>query len=172
LSATHVQIDEIAHHVKFHEPVVRKNEIEVQTYQQKIDKALERLREKGINPKLEYPKIPVQGLARQGYEVESSEDIAHLYDDLRKEIDECEHVRSTPRRKPKSVLNIAADAVIAVSSLGHDFFITCDKCLFECSYKVMKKHGMFKERFKIPETILVRRSPNEVAKAILEQLPC
>lgn len=162
LNTTHVQTDEITAHIKFHEKVTKKHEKRVATYQQKIDRALESLKSKGIEVHFELAKMGAWGVMRWGYFKWGGKETGKLYDDLRKEIGRCEEAKGTI----KPLLNIACDAVIAVSSLDHDFFITCDKCLFNSWHKVIVKHPKLKQRFKVPKVIYTRRNPKEVASAI------
>jgi len=116
LSTTHVQVDESTEHIKFHEKS-EKHEKTVSNYQQKTDKALEALNNKGINVSLEDTKIVVLDVSRFDLARFGDEEIEKFYDELRKEIDECQKAKG----KPKPLLNIACDATIAVSSLDHDF---------------------------------------------------
>lgn len=167
LSTTHVQVDEITKHIKFHEPVVKGYDKEVQSYQQKIKEALKTLERKGINVRLEATKITVVGVSRVGYTKLGYEEMHKFDDELRKEIDECEKAKG----KTKTLLNIARDTTIAVSSLGHDFFITCDRCLFKSWRKVIGKHIMLRQKFKIPKIVYVQRSPKNIAKEMLALLP-
>jgi hypothetical protein len=166
LSTTHVQVDEITKHVKFREPVEEKHEKKVRTYEQKITEALKSLENKGIVVQIEPTKLTVAGVSRAGHCMTASEEIGKLYDELRKQIDECQNAKG----KPKLLLNIACDATIAVSSLGHDFFITTDKCLFESWLKVIGRYKMLGQQFKVPKIIYARRSPKEVAKHMLDLL--
>lgn len=167
LSSTHVQVDESTEHIKFHEKVTKKREKKVQNYQEKIAFALKSLRKKEIDVRVEPTKIPVQGVARQNYTLMGGRETGKLYDELQKEVDECEKAKGNL----KSPLNIGRDAVIAVSSLDHDFFITTDKCLFDSWHKIITKHRMLKQKFKVPKVIYTKCDPKEVARSILEHLP-
>ena len=153
LSVTHIQVDE-------------KTTTEVQPYKSKINKAMRSLTNKGIIVHLEDSKITVFGISRFGYTRFGYEEMHKLDDKLRKEIIECEKIRG--RSKP--LLNVARDTAIAVSSLDHDFFIVCDKCLFESWLKVIGKQRKLGQRFKLPRIVYARPYPNEVAKTILELL--
>ncbi len=163
LSTTHIQIDEITKHIKFHEPVKGLHEKKVQSYQQKIDEALKTLKNKGIVVHIEPTKAFVLGVSRLGHGALGSEDIGKIYDELRKVIEECERAKG----KIKTLLNIACDAVIAVSSIDHDFFITTDRCLSDSWYKIIDKHKTLNKQFKIPKIVYARRSPKDVANRIL-----
>ena len=169
ISVTHVQVDESTKHMKFHEKVKEKYEKKVKDYQQKINKALGSLKNKGITVHLEDTKAFVIGVSRIGYTVLGGEEIGKLYGELRKEIDECER---TKKGTSKPLLNIASDATIAVSSLNHDFFITCDRCLFDSWGNVISKNRMLEQQFKVPKVIYAKRSPKEVARKMLELLQC
>ena len=166
LSTTHIQMDEKTKHVKFHEPASKKNEIEVQSYQQKIEEALKSLRKKGISVQVEPTKIAVFGVSRFGHAKFGSKEIGQLYDELRKEIDKCEKARE----HPKTILNLASDAAIAVSALDHDFLVTCDKCLSDSWRGVIGKHGILKQQYPIPKVIYAKPFPNQVAKQMLAAL--
>lgn len=109
ISTTHVQVDESTKHIKFHEPVDKEYEKKVRSYQQKIKKALESLKNKGIVVHVKPTKIAVCGVSRSGYAVVANEEVEKLYDELKKEIDECDKARG----KNKKPLNPACDAVIA-----------------------------------------------------------
>jgi len=163
LGITHIQVDESTKHIKFHEKIKEKHEKKVEDYQQKVNKALESLKDKGIIVRLEDTKITVTGVSRSGYTVVGGEEIGKLYDELRKEIDVCEKARE--RIKP--VLNIACDAAIAVSSLRDDFFITCDRCLFDSWSKIMREH---KGQFRFPKVVFCKPSTRYVVTCVLDLL--
>ncbi len=167
LVSTHVQVDEITKHVKFHEPAVEKYEKEVPTYQQKIDEALKTLKKKRINVRLEATKMVVLGVSRLGQARFGHEEMHKFDKDLRKEIDKCEKAKG----RPKPLLNIARDTTIAVSSLGHDFFVTCDRCLHDSWNKVIGKHKALAQKWTVPRIVCAKRSPKEVAKQMLGLLP-
>ena len=150
LSVTHIQVDE-------------KHLDELKNFQDKLRKVLGSLRKKGIHIQLEPTKEMVAGLVRVGL-VKLGYDEMHKFDDeLRKEIDKCEKARG----KTKELLNIARDTNIAVSALGHDYFITTDYCLFVSWVNALKKHRVHLERFKIPKIIYAHRSTEAVARQIL-----
>ncbi len=162
LSVTHIQVDE-------------KHPKELKNYQLKIKKVLERLTNKGIAVQVKTTKMGVWGVKRWGYFRWSDEETGKLYDELCKEIDECmkwkANLKWLSKTKEEKILNIARDATIAISSLGHDFFITCDKCLSESWKNVISKHSMLTQRYKLPRVIYTRPSPKTVAKQMLKLLP-
>jgi len=166
MSVSHVQIDESSVLVKFHEKGTEKNHKEVESYEQKIAEALKSLTMKGIEVLVEPTKICVQGIERQGYAVEAGKELGELYDELRNEISACEKSRG----RPKNPLNIACDATIAVSSFGHDFFVTTDRCLYNSWHKVIGIHKISLQQFKLPIAICCGSSPEEVVDCILELL--
>ena len=139
----------------------------LQDYQQKIEKALKSLRSNGIVIHVEATKEIVLDISRFNLAKFGDEELGKLDDELRKEIDACERAKGTIKHS----LNIARDALIAVSSLGHDFFITCDKCLSQSWNKVIGKHTMLNQRFTIPRAVYIRPTPKDVAKQILKLLP-
>jgi hypothetical protein len=155
LCTTHVPMDEWR---------LREKE---QEYPQEIKKVLKSLKNKGINVTLEDAKTTICGPSRSGYAVVGSEEEYELEDDLKEEIDKCQKDKGSPR--PLS--NILSDANIAVSSLGHDFFITCDRCLSESWKKVIGKHSVLKQRYKFPRVIYTRPIPKAVAKEIMKVIP-
>ena len=157
IGVTHVQVDET---------INEKYERKLRNYQQVIDKALESLTKKGIAVHVEPTKIGAWSISRWDYFKWGGEETGKLYEELRNEIDRCEEAKG----KTKTLLNIACDAVIAVSSLDHDFFVTCDECLFDSWRNVIDKNRMFRQQFKIPKVIYARPYPKEVAKAILRIL--
>jgi len=151
LSTTHIQIDEW----KLRE--------EEQDYRRKIEKVLTSLKNKGIVIELETPNLFVVGITRIGFGRIGNEELGKVYDELRKEVEKCEKTKG----RSKTPLNIACDATIAVSSLGHDFFITTDECLFTSWVSVICRYTMLGRQFKIPKIIYARRSPELLAKQIL-----
>lgn len=155
LSTTHVQVDEW------------KLRREQRDYRRKVEEALASLKNKGIVIKVELTKGFVIGVSRIGFGRISGEETGKVYDELRKEIDECEKAEG----RTKTLLNIARDATIAISSLDHDFFITCDRCLSDSWCKVIGKYKMLRQRFKIPRVIYAIRNPSAVTKRILGLLP-
>jgi predicted nucleic acid-binding protein len=166
VSVSHVQIDESSVLVKFQEKATEKNQKEVESYEQKIAEALKSLTMKGIEVLVEPTKICVQGIARQGYAVEAGKELGELYNELRNEISACEKSRG----RPKNLLNIACDATIAVSSFGHDFFVTTDRCLHNSWHKVIEIHKISLQQFKLPTAIYCGSSTKEVVDCILELL--
>jgi hypothetical protein len=141
LSVTSIQIDEASRGVKFsrdapeHTTGKTKTRL-VNEYTEKIGYALKSLRNKGLRLDVEPAKICVQGLERDGYGLEGGTQLGELYDELRDEIDRCEEKKG----RPKDELNIAGDAVIAVTSIGHDFLVTADKCLAKSFKTVIERH--------------------------------
>jgi len=152
LSVTHVQIDE-------------KDNKEPKHYQQKIKRVLLSLKKKGIAVQLECTKIVVLDESRFDLARFGDEEIGNLYDELRSEIDQCERTKG----RTKTPSNIARDAIIAVSSIGHDFLITCDDCLCKSWQKVIDKHKMLRKS-QVPRVIYAHPNPEEVARKMLEVL--
>jgi hypothetical protein len=149
LCVTHVQVDE---------KVAR----EVHNYDVKVDRAVAELRELGLPVKIEPTEIAVRDISRYGLAKFGGEDEGRLYEKLRALISDCD------RDKGKSVddLNVARDAVTAVSALDHDAFIVCDNCLFssfESATIDMKQLGRC-----LPKIVYAKPDPVDVGKAILE----
>jgi hypothetical protein len=161
LSFTHVQFDEAF-------PKEKAYYKEMQNYEEEIRERLKTLDRKGIKVHVERTKGFIWDVSRWGYATWGSKEINALKGELRKEIENCEKAKrkAEPHRKPKSRFNIARDSEIAVSSLDHDFFVTCDCCLSKSWKKVIDKNGMLCQNYKIPKIILSERSPTKVAKEI------
>jgi len=152
LIVTHVQLDERYSHKKR------------QKYKETVEKAIETLRSKGIQIKVENTKIMVWGISRFGYTSFSSPDIGKVYEELDKEINACEKAK----KNQKDSLNVKRDAMIAVSSLEYSFLITADKCLCDSFNKVIKEEKELVEKIITPKAKLVTQSSEAVADCILE----
>jgi len=140
---------------------------EERNYQRKIEEALASLKNREIViHDIEPTKGFIVGVSRIGYSVLGGEEVGRLYDELREEIEDCEGAKGRIR----SVLNIARDAVIAVSSLDHDFLITCDKCLYYSWNKIIDKYRKHMQKFKFPKVVYTRRNSKDVAERILENI--
>jgi len=148
---THVQVDE---------KYTPKDE---QEYQKIAHKAIDTLRSKGIQVRLENTKIAVAGISRDDYCSVSSQDIEKIYDELDKEINACEKAK----QNPKDPLNVKRDAIIAVSSLEHSFLITTDKCLCDSFNKVIEGKKELVEKVMLPKSKLATPQ-SSVADCILE----
>jgi hypothetical protein len=152
LIVTHVQVDE------------RYSPKDGQKYQEEVDKAIETLRSKGIQIKVENTKITIAGISRCGYSSLSSLDIEKIYDALDKEINVCEKAN----KNPKDPLNVKRDAIIAVSSVGYSFLITTDKCLCDSFNRVIEEKKELVEKVTTPKAKLATQSSEAVADRILE----
>jgi hypothetical protein len=148
LWVTHIQVDE-----KYRKEVI---------FDRKIEKALDALR-KWINVRIKPTEIAVWDISRFVYSKFGDDEINELYDVLREEITECEKVKG----KAKDPLSIACDAITAISSIGCDFFITCDKCLYESWTSILRKHRVTKL---FPPTKYVEPSHIKVAKLIIDSV--
>jgi predicted DNA-binding ArsR family transcriptional regulator len=146
LWVTHIQVDE-----KYHKEVI---------FDRKIEKALGTLK-KWINVRIKPTEIAVFDVSRFDYCKFGNEEINELYDELKKEITECEKVKG----RAKDPLNVARDAITAISSTGCDFFITCDECLYESWTGIIRKHRVTKP---FPPTKYVEPNPIKVAKLIVD----
>ncbi len=163
LVVTHVAVDEATHDLKFREEI-GEHDKEVQEYREKIENALNALRSKGIQVKVETTNIFVVGISRVGFSSLASQDIGKVYDKLWKEIDACEKGKG----RSKDPLNIKRDAVIGVSPLEYSFLITTDHCLCDSFNKIMRKYKDVVEKVVTPKAKHAKRSPEAVADCILE----
>jgi len=150
LCVSHVQIDE------------QRNQ-ESTDYQHKIKETFENLSEKGINIIVEPTNEVILDVSRFDYARFGSEKLGEIDKALRHEIEKC------MGEKRKSDSNIARDALIALSSLNHDYFITADRCLFN-SWKIIiesneKNKEALEKEYRVPE-IIQRRKPKGVFQAI------
>lgn len=81
--------------------------------------------------------------------------------------------RKRLEQKGGNILNIATDALISITALGHDFFVTSDYCVFKCWLKVIeddaqnRKAILEKEKHKIPKILFVHPSPQKVFSEIV-----
>ncbi len=158
LVITHVQADEKMGADSLLEKGMKYSDI--------VSKAVKTLRDKGINVKVENPKITAQGIAREGYCLESGPAVGEVYNELRKKICACEKTRH-PQSPPKDALNIARDAVIAVSAFEHSYLVTTDWCLSDSFNKVIEEKKELVEKAIMPKAKFVGQSPKAVADCIL-----
>lgn len=163
LIVTHVPVDEATHSLKFKKKVGR-GEKEVQEYREKIEKALQALKSKGIQVKVETTNVTVVGISRVGFSSLATPDIGKVYEALWREIAACEKAKG----RSKDPLNIKRDAVIGVSPLEYSFLITTDQCLSDGFNEIMTKHRDVVQTVMTPKAKLAERSPEAVADCILE----
>lgn len=166
LSVCTIQIDERLDpkgkrhqdHVQIKDPKERSNYYKSEI----ISHALNSLMDKGIRISLEKTKMTVldRSVSRLGYTKLGSKDLGKVYNHLRSELKKCS--------KNKPELNIIRDAVIAITSLDHDYFITCDRCLYYSWRNTIKENKDILQRYKIPEFIFVKAESKKVAGKILE----
>lgn len=152
LIVTHVQVDE------------RYSPKDRQKYREIIDKAVETLRGKGIQIKVENTKIGIVGISRWGYFTFATSDIGKIYNKLDEEINVCENAK----QNPKDSLNVKRDAMIAISPLQYSFLITTDKCLCDSFNKVIKDKKKLIEKVITPKARLTPQSSESVADCILK----
>jgi hypothetical protein len=151
LFTSHVQIDEL----------YRKDE----PLSQKMDHALKRLISCKITVNLVATNEVVLGISRVDECKLGSDEIGKIDEALREEINRC------MGRDSKGTMNIARDALIALSALNHDYFITGDYCMYKSWNKLIESNASNKEKilkvYSIPK-IIHRKKPNSVRQAILE----
>ena len=149
LSIGHVQIDE---------------EVSGDNFNQNFEKALRKLRTYEITVNLEPTVIAIFDVSRFDLCKFGSKDLGKIYDELRTEIECCE------RKKPKPKLNIARDAIIALSSLNHDYFITADECLLKSWRKVVENNQenkvVLQKTYSIPKLIHCKK-PKGILNTIM-----
>jgi hypothetical protein len=139
LCMSHVQIDE-------------QRNLELDDYQQKIKQGLAKFNQAGIDLNIETTKEVILDISRFDLARFGSEKLGEIDEELRREIRKCLGKRF------KGVLNVAKDALIALSSLNHDYFITGDKCLY-ASWKAVvefnekNKKTLEQNGYKIPKVV-------------------
>jgi hypothetical protein len=155
LIVTHVQIDESR------SPTDSPKD---QEYQEIVEKALARLKRKGIRIRVETTNVTVVGIARASYSSLATSDVSDIYGELDKEIDACEKAKG----KSKDALNIKRDAVIGVSPFEYSFLITTDKSLCDSFNKIIEQKRELIEKVVTPKAKRTCQSPEGVADCILE----
>ena len=150
LNVSHIQVDE----------KVERNYVD---YNRRIIKALGTLEKKGIKVCLIPTKIAVTDVSRVELSTIGDEEINGFYDELLHEISECEKNKG----KTKDWKNLVCDAIIAVTAIDHDYFITCDSCMYDTWKKVIDSYGILRHRFKIPRLYYANSDPKNVADIII-----
>lgn len=134
-------------------------------FSEKIERATRKLKAHGIVVNLEPTIIAVVGISRFGFCKFGSDELGKIYDELRSEIEICEG------KNPKPKLNIARDAIIALSSLNHDYFITADECLMKSWEKVIENNQenktILQKAYSIPKIVHCKRP-----KGVLSKIMC
>lgn len=151
LNFSHIQVDEMQNK-------------EFMNYQEKINEATKKLSENGIVVDIKPTKGTVQGLWRNRFTENFTHESVKIYDEIREEIKKCMGIKAEQ-------MNIARDALIAISSLNHDYFITCDWCLWKSWVKIVENNvankNTIEKIFQIPKIIHVKAKPQAVMKGIL-----
>jgi hypothetical protein len=133
-------------------------------FNEKIEKATRKLKAHDIVVNLEPTIEAVVGVSRVGFCKIGSDKLGKIDDELGSEIECCEG----NNRKSKS--NLACDALIALSSLNHDYFITSDECLFKSWKKVIETNqenkAYLQKTYSIPK-IIHRKNPRGILEAIM-----
>jgi hypothetical protein len=136
---------------------------EFASYQERINAAKKNLSANGIDIRIEPPKIAAQGFARQGFTIESYHECVKIYYEMAEEIEKCEGNKAEK-------MNVFGDALIAVTSLNHDYFVTGDRCLWKSWQKIIENNDENKKSienlFKIPKIIHAAK-PQSVLNGIL-----
>lgn len=133
-------------------------------FNEKIEKATRKLKAHDIVVSLEPTIETVVDVSRIGFSKIGSDKLGKIDDELRSEIECCEG----NNRKSKS--NLARDALIALSSLNHDYFITSDECLFKSWKKVIETNqenkAYLQKTYSIPK-IIHCKNPRGVLETIM-----
>jgi predicted nucleic acid-binding protein len=148
---SHVQIDEQYNR-------------EFSDYQRKIREALKKFSEHCIEIIVKPTTQLVWDVSRWNFARFGSKKLGEIDDFLRQEIEKC------MGKKHKGVLNVARDALIALSSLNHDYFITNDECLYK-GWKIVvesnkNKKALKQGGYKLPQVIR-RKTTKSVFQAII-----
>lgn len=148
LFLTHIQIDEHGGEEK--------------SYGEKIENAMKKLRAKNVVFQIESTKGIDWDISRWNMAEWGSKELVRIKHELGTEIEKC-------NKKKKDASH---DALIGLSSLDHDFFITNDKCIVYGWKKVIensqKNRPILEKKYTIPK-IFQRRTAKSVLKAILER---
>ena len=155
LCISHVQIDETYSK-------------EFPTYHEKITMALRRISEKGIEISPLRPTTElVIGISRIGYAKLSDEEFSKIDDSLRSELRKCMGKRAED-------MNLARDALIALSSLDCDYFITSDRYLHKSWLKVIVRNDenrkILSQTHKIPEIVYARPTLQKLSQEIMKKV--
>ena len=147
LCLTHVQIDEHGDREK--------------SYEENFVKAMNKLTAKKVKFLVESTKEDYWDISRWGLAEWGNDLLYRIDDELRLEIEKC-------NKKNK---NASYDALIAISSLNHDYFITTDICLTYAWKAVILNNQKNKEalekNYAIPQ-IIKRKTPKSVLNTLLE----
>jgi len=134
LCFSHIQVDE-------------KYNREHPNYQEKINKAKRELNKHRIDVLIEPTKGGTFGIFRLGYATygigksENQRELDEIYQKLKMEIRKCMDEKgkwSVSDDEESKGRDTAKDARIGITSLDHDYFVTCDYCLHECWKKIIE----------------------------------
>jgi hypothetical protein len=132
---------------------------------QKVEHALQKFRSNNILINIEPTKEMVAGVSRPGFCRVGSDELHEIDDALRREI------AKRMGTKTKGILNLACDAMIALSSLNHDYFVTSDIYLFQAWKTVIENNQEYKKKLKAQYTvpkIVLRKKPKGILQTILK----
>jgi hypothetical protein len=136
----------------------------------------------GIKIHWENPtKGGVFGVSRFGHSSFFGEPFTTIYKELVCEVRKCDEERGRhqdktvdeekrERYEEKKSLNVARDALIAITSLDHDYFITSDYCLHKSLRKVLQNSENRTIFEKIPEIIYEQPCAEKILTRILAVL--
>ena len=154
LFVTHIHVDQL---------ISSNEKVRVLKYQNKVKSALISLADKEIMVRINSAMITLSSQSKSCYAWVDNRELDNLFQEIQKELFICKKIENIT----KPLLEIAFKAAIAVSSLGHDFFVTCDSHLLYSWSKVMEKNRTFVQ-YKLPELIHTKCDPKEIAKQIFK----
>jgi len=148
----HLQVDERYAHIS--------------KWNEKAEKIIYSFRNKGLVLNQIPSKISVTGVSRIGMSEIADGVISKIYDELVNVIENCE-------KKNKEKKNIMIDAMIGVTSIGNEIFITCDCCLAK-SLKIVLDNAYPKYdkifNIKKPEIIYIQPNTKNIVKKVKDIL--
>ncbi len=149
LTVTHIQIDE-------------KHPDTAKDYRKKVQEALAALTTKGLRVTLEPSKVTVANYSRSNLTQVGNQALEEAFGHLVTLLRNCEGVAERDPTPP----GIGRDAIIGVSSMDHDVFVTTDKCLSRSYRKLAETDDQVVHAHSIPEIVYVRPVPTKVFRAM------
>ena len=105
-------------------------------YNRMLRRTVDHFTLKGLELRITQSELFIPGITTKGMAKETSPFCSQLFYELTELIEKCEK----PKNPNKPIDNIQRDAIIGVSSLCYDFFITSDYCLNKSLDKIIKKY--------------------------------
>jgi len=145
LCVSHIQVDEKVNRELF-------------SYETKIERAVHVLSDMGLETRLESTAVGVYDTSRYGMSRYGGDDENALYDALVRLVSKCNQAAGKKA-------DATRDAIIGVSALDHDLFITCDRCLSQGFQSAIATYARLQNR--LPKLILSKTITEDVAKTIM-----